>query len=141
MRKSIYILFVVLLGTLFSFGIQENDALGSTYCPDSFSQTSDDYSGGEDWQFSDYNDRYGELLAVDISQLGNVTAHLRFMVKQAARHNYQTSVYWAKYAVRRIAEYMQHQSFIYEFLNSNKYRVGMTGDQVQYLYQLCRILI
>lgn len=141
MRKSIYILFVVLLGTLFSFGIQENDALGSTYCPDSFSQTSDDYSGGADWQFSDYNDRHGELLAVNISQLGNVTAHLRFMVKQAAKHNYQTSVYWARYAVRRIVEYMQHQSLIYEFLNSNKYRVGMTGDQVQYLYQLCRILI
>lgn len=134
-------MFVVLLGTLFSFGIQENDASGSTYCSDSFCRSSDDCSRGVDWQFSDYNDRYGELLAVDISQLGNVTAHLRFMVKQTARQSYQTSVYWAKYAVRKIAECMQHQSFIYEFLNSSKYRVGMTGDHVQYLYQLCRILI
>lgn len=90
---------------------------------------------------SDYDDSRSEMLAADVNQLGNLALNVRVMVKLTARQIYNTSVLWAKYAVRMIAEYIQHQSFINEFLNSNKFRVGMTGSHVRYLYQLCRIVI
>lgn len=90
---------------------------------------------------SDYDDSRSEMLAADVNQLGNLALNVRVMVKLTARQIYNTSVLWAKYAVRMIAEYIQHQSFINEFLNSNKFRVGMTGSHVSYLYQLCRIVI
>ena len=90
---------------------------------------------------SNNNDSRTEMLAADISQLGSLAVNLRVMVKLTARQIYKTSVLWAKYAVRMIAEYMQHQSFISECLNSSKFRVGMTGNHVWYLYQLCRVVI
>lgn len=90
---------------------------------------------------SDYNSRHTEMLAADVSQLGSLAVNIRIMVKLTARQIYNTSVYWAKYAVRMIAEYMQHQSFITENLNSNKFRIGMTGSHILYLYQLCHIVI
>lgn len=90
---------------------------------------------------SDYDDSRSEMLAADVNQLGNLALNVRVMVKLTARQIYNTSVLWAKYAVRMIAEYIQHQSFINELLNSNKFRVGMTGSHVRYLYQLCRIVI
>lgn len=90
---------------------------------------------------SDYDDSRSEMLAADVNQLGSLALNVRVMVKLTARQIYNTSVLWAKYAVRMIAEYIQHKSFINEFLNSNKFRVGMTGSHVRYLYQLCRIVI
>lgn len=89
----------------------------------------------------DYNDRYTVLCAAEIFQSGNVATNLRVMVKLTSRLIYQTSVYWAKDAVRRIAEYMQHQSFIIENLNSSAYRTGTTGSHIIYIYRLCRIVI
>lgn len=91
--------------------------------------------------FFDYDDNHTEMLAADISQLGSLAVNLRVMVKFTARQIYNTSVFWAKYAVRKIAEYIQHQNIIAECLNSNKFRVGMTGSHIVYLYQLCRIVI
>ena len=61
---------------------------------------------------SNNNDNRTEMLAADVSQLGSLAVNLRVMVKLTARQIYKTSVLWAKYAVRMIAEYMQHQSFI-----------------------------
>lgn len=104
----------------------------------------DDCNEGKDicnYFFSDYDDSRSEMLVEDISQLGSLAINLRVMVKLIARQIYNTSVLWAKYAVRMIAEYIQHQGFINECLNSNKFRVGMTGNHIRYLYQLCHIVI
>ena len=143
MKKVLSILFIVLFGALLSILFSDN-SVPIDSMPVSAGTNKVCYGecyGPQNFALSDYNDRYTELLAIDVSQLGNVAANLRLMVKLAAKQIYQTSVYCAKDAVRRIAEYMQHQSFISENLNSNKFRVGMAGKQVQYLYQLCRIVI
>lgn len=101
----------------------------------------EDYEDIHKQLFFDFDDSRAELLAADISQLGNLAVNLRVMVKFTARQIYNISVFWAKYAVRMIAEYIQHQSFIAECLNSSKFRVGMTGSHIMYIYQLCRIII
>lgn len=144
LRKIISILLFVLPLALLPFLSSEDNAVrgGASVSADVLEQSCGGGCNGiGGLTFSDYDNRYAELLAVDASQIGSLAANLRLMVKLASKQIYQTSVYWAKDAVRRIAEYIQHKSFISENLNSSKFRVGMAGKHVEYIYQLCRIVI
>lgn len=143
MKKFIYILFIFLWGTLFSIKTSYSPVIN--YSMHDLADAADDDSGHcydmHKFILSDFDDAHTEMLAADVNQLGSLAASFRVMVKLTARQIYNTSVYWAKYAVRMIAEYIQHQSFIIENLNSNRFRIGMTGSHIKYLYQLCHIII
>lgn len=143
MRNLLHISVLVLWGIIFSIAAcftSANDTEVSIVVDEAGGNTRE-YKDMYTFLLSDYDDSRSEMLAADVSQLGNLALNVRVMVKLTARQIYNTSVLWAKYAVRMIAEYIQHQSFINEFLNSNKFRVGMTGSHARYLYQLCRIVI
>ncbi len=143
LRRLLYIYVLVLWGIILSIVVpctSVNNTEGNTVV-DVADVDTKEYQYTYKILLSDYDDSRSEMLVTDVSQLGSLALNIRVMVKLTARQIYNTSVLWAKYAVRMIAEYIQHQSFINELLNSNKFRVGMTGSHVRYLYQLCRIVI
>lgn len=143
MKKFIHILFLFLWGSLFFITTSCTPAVdNSRHESENIAEEEcREYYNIHKFLLSDYNSRHTEMLAADVSQLGSLAVNIRVMVKLTARQIYNTSVYWAKYAVRMIAEYIQHQSVIIENLNSSKFRIGMTGSHIMYLYQLCHILI
>ena len=143
MKKSIHISFFLFLGLLLSIITSCTSVYDDSVCvhAESVEGNNTEYFDVRKYLLSNNNDNRTEMLAADVSQLGSLAVNLRVMVKLTARQIYKTSVLWAKYAVRMIAEYMHHQSFISECLNSSKFRVGMTGNHVRYLYQLCRVVI
>ncbi|MCF2592995.1 hypothetical protein I6E11_04110 [Bacteroides caecigallinarum] len=143
MKRSIHISIILFLGLLLSIITSCTSVYDDSVCvhAESVEGNNTEYFDVRKYLLSNNNDNRTEMLAADVSQLGSLAVNLRVMVKLTARQIYKTSVLWAKYAVRMIAEYMQHQSFISECLNSSKFRVGMTGNHVRYLYQLCRVVI
>ena len=143
MKKSIHILILIFWGLLLSIVTSCTVVNDSSVCmqSESIDRNSREYFNVCKNLLSANDYSRTEMLAADVSQLGNLAVNIRVMVKLTARQIYKTSVLWAKYAVRMIAEYMQHQNFISECLNSSKFRVGMTGSPIMYLYQLCRIII
>ena len=138
MKRAISILSLMLVVTLLSLYPLSNNVDGVSVSPVSDAET---YCASRNELLSDYNNRYAELLASDVNYWCSVAVNLRVMAKLAARQMYIISVLWAKDAVRRIAEYIQHQNFIIEFLNSNTFRIGMAGSHIVYLYRLCHIII
>lgn len=92
-------------------------------------------------KLSDFGNRYYNLVAADISQLGSLSYNFRTMVKSASRLYYQSSTFWAKAAIRQIAGYIQNKSLLSESYYSKKFRVGITGEHIEYIYLLCHIVI
>lgn len=100
-----------------------------------------DFEESGKYKFSDFKDRYYNLVAADVSHLGSLSYNFRTMVKSAARLYYQSSTFWAKAAIRQIAGYIQNKSLLSESYYSKKFRVGITGEHIEYIYLLCRIVI
>lgn len=91
--------------------------------------------------FKDYADFLTSDIVADTSHIASLTSEVRLMIRFVSRYISNMSVFLSKNAVRRISEFIQHQSLLLEDLNKTRYSITITGDHIRYLYLLCRIII